>query len=187
MWKRLLKRMLLSIDYDEGMGAAALVSVEEYLSTSYDDADWEYVDGEVLERNLGEIDHSDIQGSALFYLRRRYKHLAWVGPEVRVQVKARRFRVPDVSVVLGPKPAGRIVKTPPFIAIEVLSPEDRADRMQTKIADYLEFGVQYIWLLDPETKTAIVYTRNGITAVTEGVLRTAEPVIELPLAELFQS
>jgi Uma2 family endonuclease len=79
------------------------------------------------------------------------------------------------------------VKTPPYIAIEVLSSEDRADRMQTKIADYLEFGVQYVWLLDPETKTAIVYTRNGITAVTEGVLRTAEPVIELPLSELFQS
>ena len=35
-----------------------LVSVEEYLNTSYDGADREYVDGRIVERNLGEKDHS---------------------------------------------------------------------------------------------------------------------------------
>jgi len=167
------------------MATVTLVSVEEYLSTSYEDGDREYVDGEVQERNLGEIDHSDLQGSAYFHIRARYKHLVWAGLEVRVQVKAKRYRVPDVTVVLGPKPAGRIVTSPPFIVIEVLSPEDRADRMQTKIADYLEFGVANVWVLDPETKSAIAYTREGVTPVSEGSLLTANPVLELPLAELF--
>jgi Uma2 family endonuclease len=167
------------------MATATLVSVEEYLSTSYEDGDREYVDGEVQERNLGELDHSDLQTASSSYLRFRYKGLMWVGVEVRVQVKRTRFRVPDVSAVLGPKPAGRIVTSPPFIVIEVLSHEDRADRMQTKIADYLEFGVANVWVLDPETKSAIAYTREGVTPVSEGSLRTANPVIELPLAELF--
>ena len=90
-----------------------------------------------------------------------------------------------MSVVLGPKPSGRIVQTPPFIAIEVLSPEDRADCMQVKIGDYLDFGVQYIWLLDPASKTAAIYISTGITMVTDGVLRTSDPEIELPLSELF--
>jgi Uma2 family endonuclease len=93
--------------------------------------------------------------------------------------------VPDVTVVLGPKPSGSIVTSPPFIVIEVLSPEDRADRVQTKIADYLEFGVPNVWVLDPETKSAIAYTREGVIPVSEGSLRTANPVIELPLSELF--
>ena len=34
-----------------------LVSVEEYLNTSYDGPDREYVDGRIVERNLGEKSH----------------------------------------------------------------------------------------------------------------------------------
>jgi Uma2 family endonuclease len=167
------------------MGTATLVSIEEYLSTSYEDGDREYVDGEVLERNLGEIDHSDLQGSAYFYLRDHYGRIVWVGPEARVQVKARRFRVPDVTVVLGVKPSGRIITAPPFIVIEILSPEDRAYRMQEKITDYLDFGVTNVWVIDPETKTAVAYTQTGVVSISEGSLRASNPEIELPLSELF--
>jgi Uma2 family endonuclease len=87
--------------------------------------------------------------------------------------------------MLGGKPSGRIITTPPFIVIEVLSPEDRAGRMQTKIADYLEFGVQNVWVLDPETKSAVAYTLHSTTAVSSGSLRASDPEIELPLSELF--
>jgi len=48
--------------------ATTLVSVEEYLSTSYPDGDCEYVDGQIVERNLGEIDHGDLQTRILFHL-----------------------------------------------------------------------------------------------------------------------
>jgi hypothetical protein len=34
-----------------------MVSLDEYLSTVYD-PDCEYVDGELIERNMGEIDHA---------------------------------------------------------------------------------------------------------------------------------
>ena len=42
------------------MGSATLISVAEYLTTAYS-PDRDYVDGEVVERNLGELDHSSIQ------------------------------------------------------------------------------------------------------------------------------
>jgi hypothetical protein len=42
------------------MPSRTLVSVEEYLHTSYD-PDCDYVDGEIVERNVGELDHSDSQ------------------------------------------------------------------------------------------------------------------------------
>ena len=108
-----------------------------------------------------------------------------VGLEVRVQVKARRFRVPDVSIMLDQKPLGRIITAPPFIVIEVLSPEDRAKDMKVKVADYLDFGVAYVWVLDSERKTASTYTRKGNSRISSGELRTANPEIILPLSELF--
>src|ERR1700691_2307441 len=50
-----------------GMGAATLVSVEDYLSTSYS-PDREYIDGRIVERNLGEKAHSSIQANLIMYL-----------------------------------------------------------------------------------------------------------------------
>ena len=54
------------------MPAVELVSVREYLSTAYR-PDCDYVDGVVVERNLGEYDHGRLQMavSAYFYARRK--------------------------------------------------------------------------------------------------------------------
>ena len=43
------------------MSTATQVTVEEYLATTWR-PDCDYVDGEVLERNLGQTDHSELQG-----------------------------------------------------------------------------------------------------------------------------
>ena len=61
------------------MAIATLIPVEEYLHTSYEDGDREYVNGEVIERTLGDIDHTDLQSSASAYLRSHYKGLVWSG------------------------------------------------------------------------------------------------------------
>jgi len=167
------------------MGTATSISVDEYLSTSYEDGDREYVDGEILERNLGEFDHSDLQTAAAAYFRTRYKGTVWAGVELRVEVRKARFRVPDVTVILGARPAGRVATEPPFIVIEVLSPEDRASRVQERISDYLDFGIANVWVIDPMTRTAVAYTSTGVVTVAEGSLRTSSPEIELPLSELF--
>jgi len=50
------------------MGAAAAVSLEEYLCTSYD-PDCDYADGELEDRNVGEKGHSKAQGNLYLYLR----------------------------------------------------------------------------------------------------------------------
>ena len=54
------------------MKAATLVPVKEYLRTMYR-PDCDYVDGKVLERNVGEHDHSDLQTEIAFYFRARRK------------------------------------------------------------------------------------------------------------------
>lgn len=42
------------------MATAVLISLVEYLRTSYR-PDCDYLDGEVVERNFGEFDHSSAQ------------------------------------------------------------------------------------------------------------------------------
>jgi Uma2 family endonuclease len=161
--------------------------VDEYRHTSYD-PDCDYVDGEIVERNVGETDHSDCQGRIYAYLLNRSKQLR-IYPlvEVRVQVWATRFRIPDVCVVAGPRPTEQILTHPPLIAIEILSKDDRMGQMQERIDDYLKFGVRYVWIINPGTQRAWVYTKEGGHEAKDGILRTENPEIELPLPEIFQA
>lgn len=158
--------------------------ISEYLRTSYH-PDREYVDGEVRERNLGETDHSYLQGflTSFFFVRRAQWGIS-VFPEQRVQVKATRFRVPDLSIVLGPRPATPILHAPPFLCIEILSCDDRMVDVQEEIHDYLSFGVQSVWVINPQTLQASMYTPDGVKETRGGVLRTQNPEFAVPLSEL---
>jgi Uma2 family endonuclease len=130
-----------------------MIALDEYLSAVYE-SDREYLDGEVIERNWGEPDHSALQGivSALLYNQRQESGIH-IFLALRIQVAPTRFRIPDITVTKQ-KVRGRILREPPFLCIEVLSPEDRASRMESKIDDYLAFGFQYVWVIDPQRKKA---------------------------------
>jgi Uma2 family endonuclease len=169
------------------MPSRTLVSVDEYLHTSYG-PDCDYVDGAIVERNVGETDHSDCQGRIYAYLLNRGKQLR-IYPlvEERVQVSASRFRIPDVCVVAGGKPSEQVLTKPPLIAIEILSKDDRMSDMQERIDDYLKLGVPCVWVIDPRTQRAWAYTKDGSHEVADGILRTENPGIELPLPEIFQA
>lgn len=169
-----------------GMSALpTLVSVDEYLHTVYR-PDCDYVDGVVVERNVGEKDHSRLQLEIAYYLRqRRAEWGIFPSIEQRIQVAPTRFRVPDICVVVGPEPDEQIYTRPPFLCIEILSPEDRMSRMQQRIADYLAFGVAYVWVIDPQTRGAWVYTSGAMREIRDGVLRTEQPDIAIPLADVF--
>jgi Uma2 family endonuclease len=167
------------------MATGTLISLDEYLSTIYD-PDCEFIDGELLERNMGESDHSGIQGiivAVLYNQRRQYG--IHVFPELRVQVAARRFRIPDITVTKD-KIRGRILREPPFLCVEILSPEDRASRIETKIDDYLSFGVAHIWIVDPRERKGWSYTREGKRESTE-LLTTSDPRLALSLREVFDA
>ena len=165
------------------MSVSQLVSVSEYLSTSYR-PDCDYVDGVVLERNLGEYDHGRLQLAVAAYFHARRKEWGlYAVPEQRVQVFPTRFRVPDVCVMIG-KPAEQIFRTPPFICIEILSKDDRISDMQERVEDYLRFGVRYVWILDPRKRKAYRCTSESTYEVKE--LVTENPATLVPVEALFE-
>jgi Uma2 family endonuclease len=169
----------------KAMSTTSLVSVEEYLAASFPDGDRDYLEGQILKRNMGEVDHADVQTRLVTFFVFHYPQF-WSAVEVRVQVKARRFRVPDVCLVTGGKPKTRTISEPPFLAVEVLSPDDRMSEMQERIDDYLDFGVSFVWIVDPCTRRAWIHTAEGSREARDGVLRASEPAIQVPLDELFR-
>jgi Uma2 family endonuclease len=162
-----------------------LWTVREYLATSWS-PDREYVDGRIEERNLGEKEHSIIQRYFTFlFMLKRAEWGVEVFPELRTQVGATNFRVPDVLVVWAGESFDRYVTHPPLIAIEILSPEDTLRAIQAKSAEYRRFGIENIWIVDPEPRIAYRYTAAGLEEVHTGELTVPETPIRVLLSELF--
>jgi Uma2 family endonuclease len=161
------------------------VSVEEYLASSYR-PDCDYIDGEVQERNLGEKEHAIMQRVLvlLFGLRRNEWNVE-VYPELRVQVSARNYRVPDVTVTRAGLEWQRILRTPPLLFIEILSPEDTLTKVRQRVDDYLRFGTEHVWVIDPELRKAYVCSATGFQEPGDGVLAIPQTPIRVVLNELF--
>ena len=162
-----------------------MISVEEYLSTSYD-PDVEYVDGELVERTGGETHHGRLECLIGSYLCKHETEWGITGYiAVRTKVLPTRFRLPDICVVLGPDGEDQILREPPFLCIEILSKDDRAADIQEKIEEYLAFGVKYIWIINHRNRLAYVHTAAGMTRAEGGILKTADPDIIVPLATVW--
>ncbi len=168
------------------MSTKVLMSVEEYLRTSFEGSDCEYLDGEIVERNVGELPHGDVQGNLYRLLWRLRPQLGIrVVPEIRIQISARRYRVADLAVWRNDNVGTGIPTAPPFLVVEILSPEDRMVRMQPKIQEYLGIGVEWVWIVDPREKSALCYSQKRPEGEVCEVLRTENPVIEIPLERAF--
>ncbi|MGI8991971.1 MAG: Uma2 family endonuclease [Bryobacteraceae bacterium] len=164
---------------------STLVSIEEYLHSSYE-GDCDYVDGELVERNVGEKQHGKLQVAIhAYYYGRRRKTGVHPFIEQRIRVSATRYRVPDVCLTVG-EPPEEVFTGAPLAVIEVLSPEDRISRMQIKVDDFIRMGVRYIWVVDPASRRAYAHSSEGSSEIKDGILRTMNPDTALPLQEIFE-
>jgi Uma2 family endonuclease len=72
---------------------------------------------------------------------------------------------------------------PPFVAIEILSPDDRMADVRDKLAEYRAWGVAHVWLVDPHSKR--MYTCDA--ALTEvPTLKIPELGIEVTPVDIFK-
>ena len=139
------------------MATTTHIPVEVYLRSSYE-PDAEYVDGKIEERPAGEFDHASWQQAIQSWFWQHQKEWTIRAlPALRVQVAATRYRVPDVTVLDRSRPIEQIITHPPVAVFEVLSPEDRLQRLKRKLEDYRAMGIAEIWVIDPQDSTFYRY------------------------------
>jgi Uma2 family endonuclease len=167
------------------MATFATVPAEEYLRTAYD-PDMEYVDGQLVERHVGEYLHSRLQcltAMALGLRERERRFRVLTGQRVQVNEEP-RYRIPDICVKALPHQVTPIL-TQPDLAIEIVSPDDEVPEMLTKIGEYLAAGIPHVWVVDPYKRTLVEADQAGIRRPASQVLAT--PLVgEIDFALLFQ-
>jgi Uma2 family endonuclease len=104
-------------------------------------------------------------------------------------------RIPDLSFIRWERfPGGRVPDQPippiaPDLAVEVLSEGNTEQEMERKLREYFESGTRLAWYIDPETRTARVYTApdQAVAIDQNGCLSGGDvlPGFSLRLGDLF--
>ena len=127
----------------------------------------------VLQRNLGIV----------------------TGADGTVELMPDLVRIPDVAFTSWDRLPGRryptvpVPRLAPNLAVEVHSRSNTPGEMAVKRQDYFTAGVQLVWEIDPDRRTATVYTTPtagtalGITDSLDG--GTVLLGFRLPLRDLF--
>jgi Uma2 family endonuclease len=158
---------------------------------------YELVDGVLVEKPMGWSE--SILAGALLRILGNFvddNDLGVVAGEAGpYRLKLGLVRLPDVSFVpwsLLPEGGTEDLKVCPVIptlAAEVLSESNTKAEIDRKLREYFEAGVKLVWVIDPRTQTAKVYTST--TKVKEididGALDGGRvvPGFKLPLADLL--
>ena len=151
--------------------AEPLLTAEDLYALPDDDRRYELVEGRLVVSEPPGWAHGTIAAhiAVTLSLFVRSRRLGVVAVESG-HVLARRpdtVRGPDVSFLRTERLPAREVahryhEGAPDLAVEILSPDDRATEVARKVAGYLRAGTQAVWVLDPESRTLVVHTPDGI-------------------------
>ena len=162
--------MLLNRESSERIEAPDMTP--EDLLTMPDSKDYELIDGQLVERAMGEL--SSWVGLEIGVLLSNFvkaNRLGWVyGPDCGYQCFAfapQRLRKPDCSFLSRAKnPARPIqagwIKVVPDLVVEVISTHDVFQDIDQKVLDYLAAGVGVVWVVNPFNRTVIVHHSKAL-------------------------
>ena len=173
------------------MGSTAtLISLDEYLNTSYE-PDKEFVDGVLVRRNVGTQLHGMLQNIVgAFFAPYRKSHRIRAFTETRLRVDTSgAHRVPDILVLEIPYQKGKVVRDVPAIVVEIKSPNDTFDEIVDKCFEYERMAVGNILVMDPDNKRAWLF-HNGNVQLLTGLsiplnLPRQQLTIDFPFAQMF--
>jgi Uma2 family endonuclease len=102
------------------------------------------------------------------------------------------MRHPDLAFVTAErvKETSEFYYQAPDLAVEIISPSERANTTRAKLNDYLHFGTQQVWLVYPDTRQVEVYQADG-TSITYSVGQTIAcgdliPDLSVAVAAIFE-
>jgi Uma2 family endonuclease len=146
---------------------APLMTAEELFQLPDDDYKYELVEGELIRMPPTGAEHGDAAMNAGFLLKGYVKtHDLGVVSAAETGFILKRnpdtVRAPDAAFIAKARvPLEGIPRTywplAPDLAVEVVSPNDRFDEVQEKVAEYFTAGTRLVWVVLPKTRTVLVY------------------------------
>jgi len=125
----------------------------------------ELVDGVMVKKTVGQYE-SRVAVVLIFFLEYyTHKHGRGIvlGEAGTLRIMPHLVRIPDVSFISWKRLPGRKLPAEPIpdlapnLAVEVISEGNTPKEMQRKLGEYFKAGVQAVWFIYPESRTAEIY------------------------------
>lgn len=178
-----------------------IMTVDEFLAADLPEGKSELVRGELRMTPTPAVPHGRAATNLVILLgvHVRQQRLGMVfGDSVGYELTQfpHTVRVPDASFVSGERlptegvhARERLLKFPPDLAIEVLSPSEGAAELEEKLHDYMLAGTSLIWIVDPARRTIMTIPADAPARwLSEGDTvdaGTVVPGFSCPVAEVF--
>ncbi|HEX5163775.1 MAG TPA: Uma2 family endonuclease [Thermomicrobiales bacterium] len=180
--------------------AARTMSVEEFLQLPDDGCQYELVQGELIEMPGSGFEHSAINAFLILELGiyNRQHRLGVITSSDGAYVLNRETRtvlVPDVAFTRAdrlPPPGERagVLELVPDLVVEVASPNDSANMISEKVREYLDAGVQLVWVVFPKRRMLQVFTpdQNSRLMYEDDIVDGGDvlPGFELRVGAIFE-
>lgn len=152
-----------------------------------DDDPGEWVDGVVIDEEQASFVHENVVTwlIALLVAWGHSRRVRVAGSDARLGIAQKRGRKADVTVWFPEDrrpPATGLIRVPPTIAIEVVTPtprDERRDRVE-KLREYAAFGVRFYWIVDPELRTFQIHELGPDGTYVHRVDATEGRVTDVP-------
>lgn len=180
------------------MSETIAITTAEQLLHSPDLGRCELVRGELIMMSPAGFEHGRVVVAATLVLGGYLKGhpiatLAGAETGFRIATDPDTVRAPDVALVLKERvPADRVrgfFPGAPDLAVEVLSPDDRAGEVLEKVRDWFAGGCRCVWVVDPRTHTVSVYcSASQCRVLSDADVLEDEPLLpgfRVPVAEFF--
>lgn len=164
------------------------MTAEELLSLPDDEKRYELVEGELREIAPAGARHGDAT-AALTVLLGQYVRANRLGRVLAAETGFRisrdpdTVRAPDVSFVSRKRvpsdgPPEGYWELAPDLAVEVVSPNDTAAEVQSKVQMWLEVGVRLVWVVYPGTRSVVAYkSLRDISTFTAGDAISGDEIV----------
>lgn len=179
--------------------AEKLVTGEELLAMG-DIGRTELIDGRIVYMPPTSGGHGYFEGGIGAFLDRyvRPRKLGWVlTGEVGIYIRRNpdTIRAADVCFVsrqqVPERPRQGYLQIAPELVVQIISPRDTWEEVQTKLEDYFSIGIQRVWVVHPDQEYILVYrTSTDSTKIGKTQTLRGEGTLEgfnLSLAELFEN
>jgi Uma2 family endonuclease len=173
------------------------LSLEEFLELPETKPYSEYINGKIEQKAMPQGQHSVLQARLVTAINQVVlpEKLAYAFPELRCTFGGRSF-VPELAVFTWdriPKTEqGRIAnrfEVHPDWVIEILSPEQSANKVIRKIIFCLNQGTQLGWLIDPKDESVMIFKPNQFPEIKldEEILPVLDSLkdLQLSVTEMF--
>lgn len=178
------------------IAASEAITLEEFLKLPETKPASEYSAGEIIQKPMPRGRHSRLQGKLCSVINQvaEEQQIAYAFPELRCTFGGRSI-VPDVAVSQWSHIAfttdGEVpdnFKRHPDWTVEILSPEQKPNKVIGNILHCLRQGCQLGWFIEPDDRSVLVFLPNQQPELLQGSDRLpplAGIELELTVAQLF--